>query len=187
MLSVCLCGCLSAYFFPPFGCDSDMTCYSMLACLYTFPVLFIPICVRLCYLGSLSYDKWSQNWLLPQLQSCSSPSVHIGEPRTRLRSFELRECSFDIWCHCSCLLVRSAGLLWRLRLGPGREAVVWPSSDVSSSWHDRGKHESWGGEWPIWTKNANIIVQSQFIIKLCCAGLVENKEEWCVLAFQKVF
>lgn len=65
--------------------------------------------------------KWSQNWALPQIQSCSSPSVHIGELRTRLRSSELRECSFDVWCHCSRLLVHSAGLLWRSRLGPGGE------------------------------------------------------------------
>lgn len=67
-------------------------------------------------------NKWPQNWPLPQnILSCSSLWVHIGELRTRLRSSKLRECSCDVWCHCSRLLARWAGLLWRLRLGPGRE------------------------------------------------------------------
>lgn len=98
-------------------------------------------------------DKWSQNWPLPQIQSCSSPSLPIGELRTRLRSSELGEClplMYDV-----IVAVRLGALLGSCG-GPdfalaGR-AAVWPSSVVSSSWHDRGKHESWGGEWPVWPK-----------------------------------
>lgn len=112
---VCLCGWLSAYFFPPYGCDSGMTCFSMLACLHTFPVLFIPLCVRLCYANDHRIGLFLRSSPVPLRQS------NKGELRTRLRSSELRECSFDVWCHCSRLLVHSAGLLWRSRLGPGGE------------------------------------------------------------------
>lgn len=135
--TVCVCVGVCMVFSLLSGCDSGMTFYYTLACLYTFAVIFIPICIRLCYLGRLS-DCTLTTGLA---SSCSSPSVLRGELRTRLRSSELKSVplTYDVIVATRlCLLGCCGGRDWALA---GR-AVVWPSSVVSSSPHHRGKHDS---------------------------------------------
>lgn len=159
---VCVCvGVCLRVFFPPFGSDSSMTCYSMLACLHTSPVLFTPKCIRSCSLGSLY--RWQ---MITESASSSGPVLFLFVSPCRWTEdaaevIWIKE-SVPLTCDvivavCLCALLGCCGGQdWALA---GR-AAVWPSSDMSGSWHHWGKHESWEGEW---SKKANIVVQFQLI------------------------